>query len=181
MGNVCKPARFVTLTEDRPHDMNMGEVALVGQSGGVMIFVNQALEERGMLARYLITSGNEAGLQVADYIAFFASDPALKVIVVYVEAVADLARFVEACKLARAAGTSVRGLERAFDRDYGLSPRQYLRRLRMQTACQQLVSTRSTLAQVADRCGFADQSHFNRDFKRMTGMTPRAYRLKFVG
>jgi len=84
-------------------------------------------------------------------------------------------------ELARAAGTSVRGLERAFDRDYGLSPRQYLRRLRMQTACQQLVSTRSPLAQVADRCGFADQSHFNRDFKRMTGMTPRAYRLKFVG
>ena len=84
-------------------------------------------------------------------------------------------------ELARAAGTSVRGLERAFDRDYGLSPRQYLRRLRMQTACQQLVSTRSTLAQVADRCGFADQSHFNRDYKRMTGMTPRAYRLKFVG
>mgnify|MGYP006178876827 CR=1 FL=1 len=83
--------------------------------------------------------------------------------------------------LARAAGTSVRGLERAFDRDYGLSPRQYLRRLRMQTACQLLVSTRSPLAQVADRCGFADQSHFNRDFKRMTGMTPRAYRLKFVG
>ena len=84
-------------------------------------------------------------------------------------------------ELARAAGTSVRGLERAFDRDYGLSPRQYLRRLRMQTACQQLVSTRSPLAQVADRCGFADQSHFNRDFKRMTGMTPRAYRLEFVG
>ena len=84
-------------------------------------------------------------------------------------------------EMARAAGTSVRGLERAFDRDYGLSPRQYLRRLRMQTACQLLVSTRSPLAQVADRCGFADQSHFNRDFKRMTGMTPRAYRLKFVG
>ena len=84
-------------------------------------------------------------------------------------------------EMARSAGTSVRGLERAFDRDYGLSPRQYLRRLRMQTACQLLVSTRSPLAQVADRCGFADQSHFNRDFKRMTGMTPRAYRLEFVG
>ena len=107
MGNVCKPASFVTLTEDRPHDMNMGEVALVGQSGGVMIFINQALEERGMLARYLITSGNEAGLQVADYIAYFASDPALKVIIVYVEAVADLGRFIAACREARAAGKSV--------------------------------------------------------------------------
>ena len=107
MGNICKPAGFVTLTEDRPHNMSMGEVALVGQSGGVMIFINQGLEERGMFARYLITSGNEAGLQVADYIAFFAGDPALKVIIVYVEAVADLGRFVEACRLARAAGKSV--------------------------------------------------------------------------
>ncbi len=107
MGNICKPAGFVTLTEDRPLNMEMGEVALVGQSGGVMIFINQALEERGMLARYLITSGNEAGLQVADYIAYFATESELKVIIVYVEAVADLGRFVEACKLARAAGKSV--------------------------------------------------------------------------
>lgn len=83
-------------------------------------------------------------------------------------------------ELARAAGTSVRGLERAFGRDYGLSPRQYLRRLRLQTACQLLVSTCCTLAQVADRCGFADQSHLNRDFRSMTGITPRAYRLRFV-
>ena len=107
MGNICKPARFVTLTEDRPLDMTSGEVALVGQSGGVMIFINQALEERGMSARYLITSGNEAGLQVADYIAWFASDAALKVIIVYVEAVADLGKFTAACKLAREAGKSV--------------------------------------------------------------------------
>ena len=107
MGNICKPAGFVTLTEDRPLNMAMGEVALVGQSGGVMIFVNQALEERGMFARYLITSGNEAGLQVADYIAYFATESELKVIIVYVEAVADLGRFVEACRLARAAGKSV--------------------------------------------------------------------------
>ena len=107
MGNICKPAGFVTLTEDRPLNMSMGEVALVGQSGGVMIFINQALEERGMFARYLITSGNEAGLQVADYIAYFAGDPALKVIIVYVEAVADLGRFIAACREARAAGKSI--------------------------------------------------------------------------
>jgi acetyltransferase len=107
MGNVCKPARFVTLTEDRAQNMTPGEVALVGQSGGVMIFVNQALEERGMSARYLITSGNEAGLRVADYIAYFASDEALKVILVYVEAIADIDEFVAACKHARAAGKSI--------------------------------------------------------------------------
>ena len=92
-----------------------------------------------------------------------------------------IGRKVTSAELAKAAGTSVRGLERAFARDYGLSPQQYLRRLRMQTACQLLVSSRLALAQLADRCGFADQSHFSRDFRSLTGMTPRAYRLKFVG
>jgi acetyltransferase len=107
MGNICKPARLVSLTEDRELDLTPGPVALVGQSGGVMIFVNHALEERGLPVRYLITSGNEAGLQVADYIAFFASEPELKVIIVYVEAVADLEKFKAACRLARAAGKAV--------------------------------------------------------------------------
>ena len=91
-----------------------------------------------------------------------------------------IGRKVTSAELAKAAGTSVRGLERAFDRDYGLSPQQYLRRLRMQTACQLLVSSRLALAQVADRCGFADQSHFTRDFRSLTGMTPRTYRLTFA-
>jgi len=91
-----------------------------------------------------------------------------------------MGRKVTSAELAKAAGMSVRGLERAFDRDYGLSPQQYLRRLRMQTACQLLVSSRLALAQVADRCGFADQSHFTRDFRGLTGMTPRAYRLTFA-
>ena len=92
-----------------------------------------------------------------------------------------IGRKVTSAELAKDAGTSVRGLERAFDRDYGLSPQQYLRRLRMQTACQLLVSSRLALAQVADRCGFADQSHFTRDFRSLTGMTPRTYRLTFAG
>ncbi len=107
MGNICKPARFVTMTEERDIDMHPGQVALVGQSGGVMIFVNAGLEERGMSARYIITSGNEAGLHVADYVVFFANDPELKVIIVYVEALADAAEFQAACRYARSKGKSV--------------------------------------------------------------------------
>ncbi len=107
MGNVCAKTHFVTLTEDRPLSLRKGPVALVGQSGGVMIFINSALEERGIAAEYLITSGNEAGLTVADYIAFFADQPELKVIIVYVEAVKDVAKFRAACAAARAAGKHV--------------------------------------------------------------------------
>jgi acetate---CoA ligase (ADP-forming) len=107
MGNVCAKSRFVTLAEDRPLTLRAGPVALVGQSGGMMIFLNAALEERGMIAEYLITSGNEAGLSIPDYIAFFADQPELKVIIIYIEAIAELEKFKAACRLARAAGKSI--------------------------------------------------------------------------
>ncbi len=81
MGNICAKSRLVTLTEDRPLTLSKGPVALVGQSGGVMIFLNHALSERGIGAEYLITSGNEVGLGVPDYIAFFAGEPELEVVI----------------------------------------------------------------------------------------------------
>jgi acyl-CoA synthetase (NDP forming) len=107
MGNVCAKSRLVTLTEDRPLAVREGPVALVGQSGGMMIFINAALEERGIFAEYLITSGNEAGLSVPDYLAFFAGQPELKVVIIYVEAISNLPKFKAACRLARAAGKAV--------------------------------------------------------------------------
>jgi acyl-CoA synthetase (NDP forming) len=107
MGNVCAKSRLVTLTEDRPLAVRPGPVALVGQSGGMMIFTNQALQERGIWPEYLITSGNEAGLSIADYIAFFTGEPELKVIIIYVEAISQLAKFKAACRMARAANKSI--------------------------------------------------------------------------
>ncbi len=107
MGNVCAKSRLVTLTEDRPLTVQPGPVALVGQSGGMMIFTNQALQERGISPGYLITSGNESGLSIGDYIAYFADQPELKVIVVYIEAISDVAKFKAACRAARAAGKSI--------------------------------------------------------------------------
>ena len=107
MGNVCSKSRLVTLTEDRPLTVRPGPVALVGQSGGMMIYSNQALMERGIAPGYLITSGNEAGLSLADYIAFFAGEPEIKVIIIYIEAITDVTKFKAACRLARAAGKSV--------------------------------------------------------------------------
>src|SRR5947209_13995182 len=111
MGNVCAKTKLVTLTEDRPLRLNEGPVALVGQSGGMMIFTNSALEERGVTAEYLITSGNETGLSVGDYIAFFADQPELRVIVIYVEAISRLEKFKAACRLARAAGKHIVALK----------------------------------------------------------------------
>lgn len=82
--------------------------------------------------------------------------------------------------MARAVGMSPRAFERSFVREYGLPPQQYLKRLRIQTACRMLVDTRESLAAVSLRCGFADQSHLTREFRRVTGMTPGMYRETYA-
>lgn len=79
-------------------------------------------------------------------------------------------------ELAALAGLSVRGFERKFRQNFQATPQQYLRKLRIRMACRALVFTRRALAELAVECGFADQSHFNHEFRRQMGRTPQAYR-----
>ncbi len=64
----------------------------------------------------------------------------------------------------------------AFRRHLGCTVGQYVRQQRILLACRQLVGTSNSLAEIAAKAGFADQSHFNRLFKRHVGLTPAAYR-----
>jgi AraC-like DNA-binding protein len=47
-------------------------------------------------------------------------------------------------------------------------------------SCSALVFTRKLLAEIAAESGFADQSHFTKEFGRLMGETPRAYRLRYA-
>ena len=79
-------------------------------------------------------------------------------------------------QLARLAHMSVRAFERKFGSSFHLTPQKYLRKLRMRMASRALVYTSQSLAEVAVCCGFVDQSHFTREFRRQFGRTPRDYR-----
>jgi AraC-like DNA-binding protein len=79
-------------------------------------------------------------------------------------------------QLAKLAHLSVRAFERKFLASFHLTPQKYLRKLRMRMASRALVYTRDTMAEVAIGCGFSDQSHFTREFRRHFGRTPREYR-----
>ena len=107
LGNFNGRARFVTMTDNRPQPTEAGPVAIVGQSGGLVMALKRTLEERGMAVGYVVTSGNEAGLKTADYIEYFTADPQTRVIVSYLEAVREPDRFLAACAAAREAGKPV--------------------------------------------------------------------------
>jgi AraC-like DNA-binding protein len=81
--------------------------------------------------------------------------------------------------LAKACGLSVRAFERQFQAAYNTSPHDYIRQLRVRMSCSALVFSRRSLAEVATEFGFADQSHFTKEFRRFMAETPRAYRTRY--
>ena len=58
----------------------------------------------------------------------------------------------------------------------GTPPAKYLKSLRMRQAATLLTTTFLSVKEIVRRVGCTDDSHFVRDFKRMYGMTPSAYR-----
>jgi len=58
----------------------------------------------------------------------------------------------------------------------GTPPAKYLKTLRMQQAATLLTTTFLSVKEIVRRVGCTDDSHFVRDFKRIYGMTPSAYR-----
>lgn len=78
--------------------------------------------------------------------------------------------------LAGAVGMSPHHLVRRFHEEVGMPPSRYRRRLRV-LAAQRLLRSGCQPADAADEAGFYDQSHLNRHFKLVTGVTPRQYAL----
>jgi AraC family transcriptional regulator len=78
--------------------------------------------------------------------------------------------------LAAAAGVGRTRLIHAFRHHYRTTPAAYLRKLRVEQAARMLSDTDEPIAAVAVTCGFSDQSHLNRVFKRELGCTPAAFR-----
>jgi acyl-CoA synthetase (NDP forming) len=107
LGNLSAGENLFTNIDDRTVTMEAGPVAIAGQSGAIVMAIRQALEDRGIGVGYMVTTGNEAGLETTDLMNYFAIDPSIRVIVVYLEGVRNTKAFREACKAARAAGKPV--------------------------------------------------------------------------
>lgn len=89
---------------------------------------------------------------------------------------AELARRWRVAEIARLAGLSASQLHRVFRAETGLSPLAWLRTERINAAKPMLLDPGRTIAAVAEAAGYPDPFHFSRDFKALTGRSPRAFR-----
>ena len=79
-------------------------------------------------------------------------------------------------EMAAEAGISPYHFARLFKQTIGQSPYQFVLAYRVEQAKKLMADPTRPLADVALACGFSDQAHFSRVFKRLSGSTPTAWR-----
>jgi acyl-CoA synthetase (NDP forming) len=78
-----------------------GPIGIVSQSGAMSVVPYALLRERGIGVRHSHATGNECDLSVADFALAVAQDPDVKLLLLYMEAVADPQKLEEAARIAR--------------------------------------------------------------------------------
>jgi acetyltransferase len=84
-----------------------GSVAFVTQSGGTVQYLVGMGAHRGVHFNYMVSSGNEISLDLADYVNFFAEDPSTRVIALFIEGIRRPQAFMAAAAKALAAGKPI--------------------------------------------------------------------------
>ena len=84
-----------------------GNIGVVSQSGGILGALLSRAAARGIGLSKLVSTSNEADLDLSDFVDYFASDADTKVIALYVETIRNVATFRAAALKARAAGKPI--------------------------------------------------------------------------
>ena len=161
MRTGCPMAKLVELFLNRqglPDWYVTNKLPVFGKKGNVIGVM-------GSVQRYQKTDGAVVGDKRVE-----------KVIALMRESAADCGSMSD---IAVAMGMSHRQLDRRFKAATGLTPQQYLIRVRIEQACQRLRETEEDLSEIAFDLGFCDQSAFTAQFRKRMGLTPRKYRKEY--
>lgn len=88
-------------------DRHAGGIAVVSQSGGILGSLLSRAAYRGVGLSHLVATGNEADLEICDFVEFLIEDPATSVIALYLEALRQPDRFRHVAMLARERGKAL--------------------------------------------------------------------------
>ncbi len=82
--------------------------------------------------------------------------------------------------MAKRSGLNERTFLRRFKKATGEAPLEYLQKMRIEKAKQLLTTTDQSLDQITTAVGYVDLSSFRRLFHQIVGLSPTAYRKRFV-
>lgn len=79
-------------------------------------------------------------------------------------------------KLCEISGLKHSQFNSLFKKNYGITPTELIRKMKINYAKELLVTSRYTIAEIADLCGFENQYYFSSVFKKVTGVAPSLYK-----
>lgn len=102
------------------------------------------------------------------------SDAGIANVLEYIEE--NLRRPLDIDKLTKVSGLSRNYLSRRFRSKFGMTISHYVLKRRIDQACELMESTDAAIQSIAAQVGLPDLQHFNKRFRRITGVSPRAFR-----
>ncbi|MDA8908911.1 MAG: AraC family transcriptional regulator [Verrucomicrobiales bacterium] len=163
-----------------------GDRQLMGSGEGLIDHAEVLFDEAGRLEWYSTTkypvidaAGRALGVVgiTRSYSGRNPFNPGLSAAERVIETISkDPAGHHRVATLAREVGISERQLHRQFLQLVKMSPREFILRSRIQAAAADLRNSAESIASLADKYGFCDQSAFTRQFRSVLGMTPGQYR-----
>lgn len=88
-------------------DLSPGALGFVSQSGAMMAALANRAADRGLGLSYSVATGNEADLDTADFLTYFAEDESTRVVMALVEGIKDGRKFLHALEVLRRAAKPV--------------------------------------------------------------------------
>ena len=88
---------------------------------------------------------------------------------------------IEVEDMAAVVHLSVQRFHVFFKEIMNMTPKQWLKEVRLKRSMQELLTTEESIQRIATACGFKSQFHFSRLFKEYTGMSPREWRVEHLG
>lgn len=151
-------------------------------TGRAIVNLPEPIEDRGGERRWYLTSKvrhESADGQVVIAVSVetdLGGDAAMGLRAVVELAHQTFPQALDVPQLANEAGISTDRLARTMRRVLGVSPKQYLLRLRVDHAARMLASSDLPINRIAVDCGYYDQSQLIRQFRKQIGMSPSEYR-----
>lgn len=170
LGSILFQAMSETAARYRREGMEMENPVTENNEAVSWVFSlespEQAVSGLRDFLRYLGDSAAFQGQEIKNYLIGES--------VKYVEE--NFARDLSADELSGMLGISRVYFSQLFSREMGCTFTKYLTRCRMNRAMELLRHTNNRIYEIAEECGYSDVKYFLKVFKKMTGVSPQAYR-----
>ncbi len=172
VGVMCEPAGGFLIARrsmDEFTDRHAGLVDVLGQPGIKLAQHVRAAMEQPSAEASRIAAMSLLGDALRAFLPVDQEGALVNEVVAFVERNSEVTRVAQ---VREHFDLTERALQRLIRRRVGLSPKWLIQRRRLHDAAARLRDRTDTLAVVAADIGYADQAHFTRDFRSVTGMTP---------